>query len=135
MTTPEPGRPTLVSQSWVPRRVFISGASGFMGRVLAARYREIGSEVRGVDKVADTGQGVVVGNTAVAEAWQEHAQDCDLFLHTAAIVSFTHDPRNFWKVNVLRTRHALDAAMHKNAEHFVHISSVVAYSFDFPPDV
>ena len=111
MTTPEPGRPTLVSQPWVPRRVFISGASGFMGRVLATRYQELGSEVRGVDKVADVAHGVVAGNTAVAGAWQAHAQGCDLFLHTAAIVSFTHDPRNFWEVNVLGTRHALDAAI------------------------
>ncbi len=135
MTTPEPGRPTLVSQPWVPRRVFISGASGFMGRVLAARYQELGSEVRGVDKVADVAHGVVAGNTAVVGAWQAHAQGCDLFLHTAAIVSFTHDPRNFWEVNVLGTRHALDAAIRGGAQRFVHISSVVAYSFDFPPDV
>jgi nucleoside-diphosphate-sugar epimerase len=128
-------REDLIPVSKVPRRVFISGASGFMGRVLRARYKSLGSEVRGVDKVAEPEEGIVAGNTAQPGSWQEHAQGCDLFIHTAAIVSFTHDPRNFWEVNVLGTRHALDAAMRGGAQRFLHISSVVAYSFDFPPDV
>ena len=49
--------------------------------------------------------------------------------------SCTHDPRNIWEVNVLGTRHALDAAVRGGVQRFLHISSVVAYSFDFPPDV
>jgi nucleoside-diphosphate-sugar epimerase len=120
---------------WIPARVFISGASGFVGRSLAARYRQLGSEVRGVDKVADRKEGVVAGDTAQPGAWQDHAQGSDLFIHAAAIVSFTHDPRNIWEVNVLGTRHALDAAIRGGAQRFLHISSVVAYSFDFPADV
>ncbi|GCE29988.1 putative oxidoreductase [Dictyobacter alpinus] len=121
--------------SWIPKRVFISGASGFVGRSLAARYKQLGSEIRGVDKVADVKEGVIAGNTAQAGAWQEHAQGCDLFIHAAAIVSFTHDPQNIWEVNVRGTRHALDAAIRGGVQRFLHISSVVAYSFDFPPDV
>jgi nucleoside-diphosphate-sugar epimerase len=135
MTTPEQTSQDLSQSTWVPRRVFISGASDFVGQVLAARYRQLGCEVRGVDKVANTEQGVVAGNTALPGVWQEHAQGCDLFIHAAAIVSFTHDPRNIWEVNVLGTRHALDAAIRGGAQRFIHISSVVAYSFDFPADV
>src|SRR5947209_7165350 len=111
MTTPEHLSQDLAQSACVPRRVFISGALGFVGQVLAARYRQLGSEVRGVDKVSNIEQDVVEGNTALAGAWQAYAQDCDLFIHTAAIVSFTHDPRNIWEVNVLGTRHALDAAV------------------------
>jgi nucleoside-diphosphate-sugar epimerase len=132
--------PDLIEQerprpSWVPQRVFISGASGFVGRALAARYRQLGSEVCGVDRVADVKGGVVAGDTVQPGEWQNHARDCDLFIHAAAIVSFTHDPRNIWEVNVLGTRHALDAAIQGGAHRFLHISSVVAYSFDFPADV
>jgi nucleoside-diphosphate-sugar epimerase len=32
-----------------PGRVLITGAAGFIGRALVARFRELGSEVRGVD--------------------------------------------------------------------------------------
>ena len=128
----EPERPRPLQ---IPRRVFISGASGFIGRSLAIRYRQLGSEVQGVDKVADAAQGIVAGDTAQSGAWQEHAQGCDLFIHAAAIVSFTHDPRNIWEVNVQGTRHALDAAVRAGIRRFLHISSVVAYSFDFPADV
>ena len=39
------------TRAW--KRVFITGASGFMGAALAARYRAAGVEVRGVDLVAD----------------------------------------------------------------------------------
>jgi len=120
---------------WIPQRVFISGILGFVGQALARRYRELGSVVVGVDKTADTSQNVVAGDTAQAGTWQEHARGCDLFIHAAAIVSFTHNPRNFWEVNVLGTRHALDAAISGGARRFLHISSVVAYSFDFPSDV
>src|SRR5947209_18999329 len=116
MTAPEHASQDLAQSAWVPRRVFISGALGFVGQVLATRYRLLGSEVRGVDKVANTEQGVVAGNTALPGAWQAHAEGCDLFVHTAAIVSFTHDPRNFWQVNVLGTRHALDAAIRGGAQ-------------------
>jgi nucleoside-diphosphate-sugar epimerase len=135
MSISDPSEQERPRPAWIPTRVFISGASGFIGKSLAARYRQLGCEVRGVDKVADPKQDVVAGNTAQAGNWQEHARDCDLFIHAAAIVSFTHDPRNIWEVNVLGTRHALAAAIQGGAQRFLHISSVVAYSFDFPPDV
>jgi nucleoside-diphosphate-sugar epimerase len=135
MSTPDPVGQERPRPPWIPQRVFISGASGFVGRSLADRYRQLGSEVRGVDKVADPKQGVIAGNTAQSGDWQKHAQACDLFIHAAAIVSFTHDPRNIWEVNVLGIRHALDTAIRGGAQRFLHISSVVAYSFDFPPDV
>ena len=34
-------------------RVFVTGASGFLGRALCARYAADGHEVRGMDLVAD----------------------------------------------------------------------------------
>jgi nucleoside-diphosphate-sugar epimerase len=37
----------------LPARVFVTGASGFIGRALLTRYRSLGAEVRGVDVRAD----------------------------------------------------------------------------------
>jgi 2-alkyl-3-oxoalkanoate reductase len=36
-----------------PKRVFVTGANGFIGRALAQRYRQLGAEVCGIDFTAD----------------------------------------------------------------------------------
>jgi nucleoside-diphosphate-sugar epimerase len=124
-------------ESWgTPRRVFVTGASGFIGRALAERYRAAGAEVRGVDRVADSSAGIVAGDVAEAGAWQEHAAGCDLVVHTAAAVSNALGRDAAWRVNVLGTRHALDAAARGSAERFVQLSSIRAFSdLGFPDDV
>ncbi|HEX6602660.1 MAG TPA: NAD-dependent epimerase/dehydratase family protein, partial [Solirubrobacterales bacterium] len=52
-------------------RVFITGASGFIGRALAARLRDRGAEVRGVDLLADEAAGVLAGDVRAPGEWQE----------------------------------------------------------------
>ena len=115
-----------------PRRVFLTGALGFIGRALADRFAADGAEVRGVDLEADPARGVVAGDVSRPGAWQDHAEDCDLVVHLAARIGFggTHD--EFWPVNVLATRLALDAAIRGGAGRFVHTSSVVVFGNDFP---
>jgi nucleoside-diphosphate-sugar epimerase len=118
-----------------PRRVFITGALGFIGQRLAENYREHGAEVRGVDVRADPSRGVVAGDVSEAGAWQAHAAGCDLVVHTAAVLTLGGDPGAVWKVNVLGTRHALDAAVRAGARRFVQLSSVLAFSWTFPDRV
>ncbi|MBA2349602.1 MAG: NAD-dependent epimerase/dehydratase family protein, partial [Solirubrobacterales bacterium] len=87
-----------------PRRVFITGASGFIGRALAEHYRQAGAQVRGMDLRADPAAGVVAGDLAIAGPWQEHAGGCDLVINTAAVVSLRlRDPEGVWRANVLGT--------------------------------
>ncbi|MGI8580354.1 MAG: NAD-dependent epimerase/dehydratase family protein, partial [Solirubrobacteraceae bacterium] len=118
------------------KRAFITGAWGFIGRTLAARLRAQDVEVRGVDFEADPEWGVVAGDIAEPGDWQRHAEGCDLVVHTAAIVSNAFDLDTSWRVNVLGTRRALDAAARAGADRFVHISSVRAFSdAGFPPGV
>ncbi len=118
------------------RRVFLTGASGFIGRALAARYRAEGAEVRGMDVAADPGVGVVAGDVAVPGPWQAHAEGCDLVVHTAAVVSLRlRDPAGVWRANVLGTEHALQAAERAGAERFVHFSSVTTFGMAFPDGV
>jgi len=117
-------------------RVFITGASGFIGRALSERYAADGHEVRGMDLVGDSTRDVVAGDVAVAGSWQEHAKGCDLVIHTAAVVSLrTERPREVWEANVLGTLHALEAAERGGAQRFVHFSSVTVFGFDFPDGV
>jgi nucleoside-diphosphate-sugar epimerase len=119
----------------VPGRVFITGALGLIGRRLAERCREAGAEVAGMDVRADPELGVVAGELTQPIGWRDAAAGADLVIHTAARVGMEHDPEGFWRVNVLGTRRALDAAVHAGASRFVHFSSIVAFGFDIPNDV
>ena len=116
-----------------PRRVFITGALGFIGQRLAERYRQRGAEVRGVD--VREGDGVVAGDVTRPGDWQAHAEGCHLVVHTAAVLTLAGDPEEVWDVNVLGTRRALDAAVAAGARRLVHFSSVLAFSWNFPDGV
>lgn len=111
------------------RKIFITGALGFVGRALAARYRELGAQTRGLDVRANPEANVIAGDVARPEAWQEHINGCDLVIHTAAIVTNNVSREEAWRVNVLGTRRTLDAAIRAGAKRFVHLSSLAAMRF------
>jgi nucleoside-diphosphate-sugar epimerase len=112
----------------------VTGASGFVGRTLLARYRELGAEVRGVDLRADPEWNVVAGDISEAGAWQQHAAGCDLVINTAAVVSNIAPPEAYRKISVGGVRRALDAAVAGGAKRFVQVSSVGAYGWHRPAD-
>jgi len=117
-------------------RVFITGASGFIGRALAERYTADGHDVVGCDLQADREREVVAGDVGIPGPWQDHVAGCELFIHTAATVSFRMErPHEFWRSNVLGTANALAAAESAGVERFVHFSSVTAFGFEFPDGV
>jgi nucleoside-diphosphate-sugar epimerase len=117
-------------------RVFITGASGFIGRALCERYAADGHEVRGCDLVADPGRDVVAGDVAEPGPWQEHAAGSELVIHTAATVSLRLErPDAIWRSNVLGTANAIDAAQRAGARRFVHFSSVTVFGLEFPDGV
>ena len=60
-----------------PGPVFITGALGFIGRRLAERFRELGTEVRGVDLRADPGLDVVAGDVAEPAARERLYHDIE----------------------------------------------------------
>lgn len=117
-------------------RVFITGANGFIGRALACRLRADGHQVSGVDVNSDLDAGVVAGDISESGAWQDHVASADAVIHTAAVVSNAVDMDTQWRVNVLGTRHVLDAAARGAAGRVVVVSSVRAYSdLSFPDNV
>lgn len=125
----------IESRMAMPRRVFITGANGFIGRALAARYRAQGAETAGVDFAADPAWNVVAGDVRDVENWCAHLQGSDLVIHTAAVVSVVAPMREAWNVNCHGTRQLLTACREAGVRRFVHLSSVAAFGFEFPDGV
>jgi nucleoside-diphosphate-sugar epimerase len=116
-----------------PKRVFITGALGSIGRAMAERYRALGADVAGVDLRTDEDLDVSTADVSEPGRWQRRAEGADLVVHAAATVSFGR--LDLWRPNVVATRNAIDAAVAAGARRFLHLSSVTVYSFDFPDGV
>lgn len=112
------------------RKIFITGALGFVGRALSAAYRELGAQTCGLDVRSDASANVVAGDVSRPEEWQHVLTDCDLVIHTAAIVTNNVSREEAWRVNVLGTRRVLDAAIKAGVKRFVHVSSLAAMRFN-----
>jgi nucleoside-diphosphate-sugar epimerase len=123
------------SSEGTPGRVFLTGALGFIGRALTERCRQMGIEVRGIDRVADRSLNVMAGDISSPGEWQRHAEGCETVIHTAAIVSLRSGLEDFYRVNVLGTHNALTAARSAQARRFIQLSSVTVFGNDFPDGV
>lgn len=118
------------------RRALVTGAAGFIGGALSERLRTEGTEVVGVDVREDRALAIVAGDITAPGDWQAAAAGCDAVFHTAAAVTNTAGRELGWRVNVLGTRHAIDAAVAAGARRFLHLSSCRAYGdLGFPDGV
>jgi nucleoside-diphosphate-sugar epimerase len=106
-------------------RVLVTGASGFLGRAVAAEIVAAGHEVRcfqrrpsGVDGAADT-LGSITDPAAVAAA----VTGVDAIVHLAAKVSLAGAPADFEAVNIGGTRTLLSAARAAGVPRLVFVSS------------
>lgn len=119
----------------LPAKIFITGANGFIGRALAERARELGTEVTGVDLLPDADAGILGGSISDPSEWAAALDGVDAVIHTAAIVSNSAPLDDAWEVNTYSTRKVLAAAAEAGVGRFVHLSSVAAYGFDYPDQV
>ena len=111
--------------------VFITGANGFIGRSLAARYRACGWRVSGIDFAAQPDWGVIAADLTQPDTWLGALVGVDLVIHAAAIVSNTATLEKAWQVNVKATAELLAHSAAAGVRRLVYLSSVAAYGFDF----
>lgn len=117
-------------------RVVVTGANGFIGRAVAARLKQRGDTVSGIDLHAMPANDVAAADICTPGAWRQSFEKADVVIHTAALVSNAPTLDDAWRVNVVGTRNVLDAAVAGGASRFVHISSVRAFSdLGFPDGV
>ncbi len=121
-------------------RVFITGATGFIGANLVRLLLQQGYEVRALVRPTsrlDNLQGldveIVKGDLNDPELWQQMV-GCQVLFHVAAHYSLWQCDRDqLYDHNVLGTRNLLAAARKANIERTVYTSSVAAIGVGMPP--
>lgn len=106
-------------------RVLVTGASGLLGRSVAATLVARGETVTTFQRRPSGVAGArdVPGSVTDPDAVAAAAAGQDAVVHLAAKVSFAGDPAVFRRTNVLGTRHLLDAARAAGVGRFVFVSS------------
>lgn len=118
------------------KRVFITGANGFIGANLA---RKLVSE--GYDAIALLRHSnhpfienipikKVLGDVTDKSSIENGLKGCDYVYHCAAKISFNrYDYKDLYNVNVLGTRNLLDIALKFNIERFIYISACAVFGY------
>lgn len=111
-----------------PRRILVTGASGFLGghvvRTLAARGITVHAQGRDASRL-DFGTDVRVCRTALADvaALTDAARGCDAIVHSAALSAPWGARAEFVEANVVGTANVIAAARMAGVRRLVHISS------------
>ena len=122
-----PGRPDVT-------RVFVTGASGFIGGALTERLIESGDEVVGLarsdaaaDKVAARGAAVARGNLLDEDSIAAGMDGCDMAFHVAGMNSHCPpDPDMLLRVNVEGAEATVRAAARAGIGRMVYTSSAAS---------
>jgi dihydroflavonol-4-reductase len=117
-------------------RLFITGATGFVGAHVARMAAQQGAELRlltrSTSNTANLPQGaeVVVGDLREPALYASALADCDALIHVAADYRlWVPDPAEMYKANVEGTRELLRIAREAGVRRVVYTSSVATMGF------
>ncbi len=111
-----------------PHAVFVTGATGYIGRALVPELLARGHRVRalvrpGSEHSLAPGVDLVLGNALDAASYRAAVAPADTFVH---LVGTPHPgpmkARQFREVDLVSIRAAVDAASHARIRHFVYLS-------------
>jgi dihydroflavonol-4-reductase len=112
-------------------KVFITGATGFVGRAILARLLEEGREVvalarspESAQRLGELGATAVVGDVLDEESLEAAMAGCETVFHAAGLNAFClADPSPLFRVNVDGSRNVVRAAARAGARRLVYTSS------------
>lgn len=119
-------------------KVFITGATGFIGGNLVKNLLKEGYEVKVLIRNKKQLEphlwkylvDVIYGDILEPKTFKNKINDCEIIIHSAALIAFWN---RIWdkvyKVNVIGTRNILEEALRANCKKFIHISSVAAIGY------
>ncbi len=113
-----------------PKKILVTGGTGFIGKEIIAAYKKCGVQAVGVARRPDAAAGVIAGDVSDPAPWAHHMDGCDVVYHTAALVSLVEKWEAAWAVNVKGTQRLLNEAAMRGVKRFVHVSSVAAMGFE-----
>ncbi len=122
-------------------RVLVTGATGFIGRVLTGRLIEKGHEVialvrtPGKEKFLPPGARVFHGDITEPKALMKTLSECDALVHNAAIVDYGSYPGEVvLSVNVGGTIGILKTARESGVKKLLYVGSIAAYGTGKPSE-
>jgi len=119
-----------------PRTVLVTGANGFIGSHVTARFLQAGYRVRGLvrqnsDRSFLTGLDVELrhGDLADRASLAAALPGVDVVVHVAGFASDWGPWERFHTINVLGTQHLAECAHQASVRRFVHVSSASLHGF------
>jgi nucleoside-diphosphate-sugar epimerase len=121
-------------------RVMITGATGFLGNVLARRLLDEGAQIRVLARnpekgrrLQELGAEIIAGDIADMEAARRAIEGCSYVFHVAAATSGNLKVQH--EANVEGTRTNMQAAADAKVRRIVYVSSVSVYGNHYTTDV
>lgn len=117
-------------------KVFLTGATGFVGNHVARLYADQGAQLRLLTRGTNNTQlegipaDVIAGDLRQPEELRAAIRGCDAVVHVAADYRlWVRDPDDMYRANVTGTRELLRLAREHAVPHFIYTSSVATMGF------
>jgi dihydroflavonol-4-reductase len=118
-------------------KVFVTGATGFIGGHVVRKLRERGDDVRALVRspekardLSNLGCELIAGSLADAPSIADGMRGCDAVIHGAAVYEVgipKSEHRAMYEANVLGTENVLRAALDAGVGKVVYVSTVAAF--------